>query len=66
MIFIVYFCWYYNLDVLSTTDPGGQTAVGSLTSVRSKNFLENSVDWAPVVRKYRALIDNPDSHDADD
>jgi len=51
---------------LSTTDAGGQTAVGSLTSIRSKNFLENSVDWAPVVKKYRALIDNSESHDSDD
>jgi hypothetical protein len=43
-------------DVASTTDAGGPTAVGSLSSVRSKSFLENSVEWAPVVKKYRSLV----------
>ena len=48
---------FFFLDVLSTTDAGGHTAAGSMSSIRSKNFLENSVDWKPVVKKYRSLID---------
>ena len=46
-------------DVASTTEAGAQTAAGSMSSVRSKNFLENSVDWTPVVKKYRSLIESP-------
>ena len=45
--------------MLSTTE-NGQAPVGSSTSVRSRHFLENSVRWGPIIKKYRSLKEVPE------
>ena len=47
-------------DATSTTE-NGIGAMGSSSSVRSRQFLENSVNWAPIIKKYRNLkIETPE------
>ena len=41
-------------EATSSTDLG-IAAMGSSSSVRSRQFLENSVNWAPIIKKYRNL-----------
>merc|ERR1712150_114586 len=46
-------------EATSTTDLG--QAMGSSSSVRSRQFLENSVNCAPIIKKYRNLkIETPE------
>ncbi len=32
---------------------------GSLSSLRSRHFLENAINWIPIVQKYRSLKEAP-------
>ena len=32
---------------------------GSLSSMRSRTFLENAINWRPIVKKYRGLKEAP-------
>ncbi len=32
---------------------------GSLSSLRSKTYLETAIRWAPIVKKYRSLKEAP-------
>ena len=34
---------------------GGRAPLGSLSSMRSRTFLENAINWRPIVKKYRQL-----------
>ena len=37
--------------------------MGSSSSVRSKAFLENSVNWPPIVKRYRNLkVETPEQY----
>jgi len=45
-------------DALSTTEQGGQQ-MGSSSSLRSQNYLENVIQWEIVVRRYRDLKEAP-------
>ena len=47
-------------EVTSSTELG-IGAMGSSSSVRSRQFLENSVNWVPIIKKYRNLkIETPE------
>ena len=47
-------------EATSSTDLG-IAAMGSSSSVRSRQFLENSVNWGPIIKKYRNLkIETPE------
>lgn len=46
-------------DALSTTEQGGQAGMGSSSSLRSQNYLENVIQWESVVRRYRDLKEAP-------
>ena len=48
----------YFPDALSTTEQGGQQ-MGSSSSLRSQNYLENVIQWEIVVRRYRDLKEAP-------
>jgi hypothetical protein len=49
---------YFISEVLSSPSPapdGGAHAAPSEMVSKSKFFLENSVEWPPVIKKYRLL-----------
>ena len=46
-------------------DNGHLGGLGSLSSVRSRTFLENAVSWAPIVKKYRGLKEAPKATDSE-
>merc|ERR1719361_69085 len=53
----------YPGEATSSTDLG-IGAMGSSSSVRSRQFLENSVNWGPIIKKYRNLkIETPEHQD---
>ena len=49
------------LDGLSPTFGDGSQHLppGSLSSMRSRTFLENAINWRPIVKKYRGLKEAP-------
>ena len=53
----------YHLDGVSPTlteNGGTHLPLGSLSSMRSRTFLENAINWGPVVKKYLSLKESPD------
>jgi len=44
-----------SLDVRAVSEVANNQPMGSMTSVKTKIFLENSVNWHPVIKKYRLL-----------
>ena len=53
------FCHLSGSDALSRVESG--VGLGSASSIRGRQFLENSVNWLPIVTKYRSLkVESPD------
>jgi hypothetical protein len=43
------------LEVRAASEAANNQMMGSTTSIKTKLFLENSVNWHPVIKKYRLL-----------
>ena len=56
--YLLFFSFFPFPDALSTTEQGGQQ-MGSSSSLRSQNYLENVIQWEIVVRRYRDLKEAP-------
>ena len=48
-------------DAFSTLESGTTPIGGSTPNIRDRKYLENAIEWNPIVKKYRSLkIESPD------